>query len=379
MKRFNKKSIFCILLSSAMLFCCLNTYASNGNDKRNKLKNVNSSIEKTKKILSQIKNNKKSVMSSMKDIDNQVVKSQKQVKSITTSISTTNSKIQTVNYELTLNEKKFQKQKKALYARMEAMYEAGDDTYLDALLGSEDFNDFLSRVETIKDIVDYDKKLIKSIKKTEDNMKQKRILLSIEKNKLENYKTGQVKRVKSLNALMKQKKNLIDELEDKQDSYEKSMDELLKQSAQLEEELRNMQKNSTVVYTGGKFIWPAPGYYTITSPFGYRVHPIFKTKKLHTGVDIGAAYGSSVHAAHSGVVIMAGWYGGYGQVVIIDHGGGISTLYAHNSLLLVSKGQKVETGQVISKVGSTGYSTGAHLHFEVRVNGTPTNPMVYVR
>jgi len=124
--------------------------------------------------------------------------------------------------------------------------------------------------------------------------------------------------------------------------------------------------------------WPAPGYTRVTSPFGYRIHPILKTKKLHTGIDVGIALGKDIVAAQSGTVIYSDWLGGYGKVIMIDHGGGIVTLYAHNSKLVVSEGDKVKRGQVVSKCGSTGMSTGPHLHFEVRENGKYVDPIKYV-
>ncbi len=128
--------------------------------------------------------------------------------------------------------------------------------------------------------------------------------------------------------------------------------------------------------SSGRFQWPTAG--SIGSGFGYRIHPISGVRKLHAGVDIGAPTGQAIHAAESGTVVSAGWRGGYGNCVVINHGGGIATLYAHQSSMAVSSGQSVSRGQVIGYVGSTGYSTGPHLHFEVRVNGTPVDPVPYL-
>ena len=124
--------------------------------------------------------------------------------------------------------------------------------------------------------------------------------------------------------------------------------------------------------------WPTPGYTRITSPYGMRTHPITGVYKLHTGVDLGAPYGSNFIAATDGTVIIAGYNTAYGNMVIIDHGGGVSTLYAHGSKIMVEVGQTVKKGDIVLKVGSTGYSTGPHAHFEVRVNGKVVDPMPYI-
>ena len=135
--------------------------------------------------------------------------------------------------------------------------------------------------------------------------------------------------------------------------------------------------NVPKTFVGGTFTWPTPGYTTITSKFGYRTHPVTKVYKLHTGVDVAVPSGVSVLAAADGVVTISGNHTAYGKYVSINHGGGVATLYAHNSQLLVKAGDSVKKGQVISKSGNTGWSTGPHLHFEVLVNGNPVNPMQY--
>ena len=132
-------------------------------------------------------------------------------------------------------------------------------------------------------------------------------------------------------------------------------------------------------YVGGDFVWPVPGYNGITSKFGMRTHPITGVYKLHTGVDIGAPTGANFVASNKGIVIAAEYNTAYGNFVMIDHGGGIQTLYAHGSQIVTSVGQEVNAGDVVLKVGSTGYATGPHAHFEVRINGTPVEPLTYLQ
>ena len=179
-----------------------------------------------------------------------------------------------------------------------------------------------------------------------------------------------------------QSQALINKLKTDRKTYERAENELARQSAQLERMLRSNAKNvkdADKFTTTSDFIMPAYG--PVTSPFGWRTHPIFKTRKFHSGVDLGVPMGTAVKCSNSGVVTFVGWYGGYGKVVIVNHGiykgKPVSTLYAHLSSYSVSQGAKVSRGQVIARSGSTGYSTGPHLHFEVRVNGTPVSPYSY--
>jgi murein DD-endopeptidase MepM/ murein hydrolase activator NlpD len=150
-------------------------------------------------------------------------------------------------------------------------------------------------------------------------------------------------------------------------------DELLAESAALSGVITSSSGGGG---GSGSMVWPVNG--PVTSPFGWRIHPILGTRRFHTGIDIGAGYGTPIHAADGGTVIYATWMSGYGNVIIIDHGRGISSLYAHQSNLAVGSGARVARGQTIGYVGSTGFSTGPHLHFEVRVNGNPVDPMGYL-
>jgi murein DD-endopeptidase MepM/ murein hydrolase activator NlpD len=171
--------------------------------------------------------------------------------------------------------------------------------------------------------------------------------------------------------------NILNSINQNIQAAEQHKNGLEAESARLEEEIRRLQETSGAGDTSpGVLGWPVNG--PVTSSFGWRVHPIFGTQKLHTGVDLGVGYGTPIAAAEDGVVILAGPYGGYGNAVVVDHGGGLSTLYAHQSSIAVGSGQRVSRGEVIGYVGCTGYCTGAHLHFETRENGTPVDPMKYL-
>jgi murein DD-endopeptidase MepM/ murein hydrolase activator NlpD len=171
--------------------------------------------------------------------------------------------------------------------------------------------------------------------------------------------------------------NILNRINSEIRAAEQHKDGLEAESARVEEEIRRLQSSGNGVNPGGGSIgWPVNG--PVTSAFGYRIHPIFGTQRFHAGIDIGVGHGTPIVAAESGVVILSGPTGGYGNTVVIDHGGGLSTLYAHQSSIAVGNGASVSKGQVIGYVGCTGYCTGAHLHFETRVNGSPADPMGYL-
>jgi murein DD-endopeptidase MepM/ murein hydrolase activator NlpD len=258
------------------------------------------------------------------------------------------------------------------------IYEGDDLNYADVVLGSTDMWTFLTRGYYLQQILKGDTVLIgqiradvKQIKDDEEAQRRRVSEISSRQKRL-------VTQRDQVAGLAEDKHKQLDAIEHDKKLYVETLDELESESRQIESEIRAYQntprgrKMYARPFTGGLSM-PCNG--RITSPFGYRVHPITHVYKLHTGVDISVPTGTPIHAAADGVVVRAQWYGAYGYAVVIDHGGGVQTLYGHNSKLLVAAGAAVKRGQVIALSGATGYATGPHCHFEKRVNGSPVNPL----
>ena len=232
----------------------------------------------------------------------------------------------------------------------------------------------------ISEIAEYDNDLLKEIKKEKQQIELINESLITGKENLKVVKAEYKKKQIALENAKVVKNSYINKLNRReleiQQELQAYQDEL--DLIDLEILITALENNGSETYVGGTFAWPAPGYYTITSPYGMRVHPVLKTYSKHSGLDIGAPFGSYAIAANSGIVTKSTYSNSYGNMIMIDHGGGVSTLYAHGSELLVNVGDVVERGQAVLKVGSTGWSTGPHLHFEIRINGQTIDPYPYI-
>jgi murein DD-endopeptidase MepM/ murein hydrolase activator NlpD len=263
--------------------------------------------------------------------------------------------------------------------RIRQIYKGERLSLIHMVLGAKDISSFLDRLYYQRRMIKRDKDILHRLKQKTQELVQVRSKLQAQKDSI----------ISSINNIERQKqeiaiavninKDIVNKLKNDRSAYEAAENQLARESRQLESTIQSLitTTTTTVSYATGGFLRPVYG--AITSPYGWRRHPIFGGRRFHTGVDIAGPNRSAIRASNSGKVIYSGWYGGYGKVVIVDHGKSITTLYAHMSSTAVNKGQAVKKGQTVGYEGSTGYSTGPHLHFEVRLNGKHTNPMKYIK
>ena len=345
-----KKSLILtlILVLTVTMFGSSLAFATSQSDLRNELDEVEEKQDELSK--------------KMAKVSGEIKSAQAKVSNLSYQINETSDDIATTEKRIKKKQKEMQEREKNLNERLVVMYKNGSVGFVDVLMGSNSISEFVSNMEMIQKIYKNDITVLETLQtehtelvEIQAELKAKKVSLAEQKSQLAVHKA-------ELDAKKK-------ELEKEEDALKDEADRLTAEIVKL------MDKNSP--YVGGEFEWPVPSSRYITSSYGNRLHPTLKVWKFHTGIDIGASSGKDIIAAASGKVIMSTWYSGYGNFVMIDHGGGIVTCYGHASKLIAKKGDIVKRGQVVAKIGSTGRSTGPHLHFEVRVNGEYQNPMNY--
>ncbi len=370
-----KKSVIYTLIAITILSIFPVTAGGSIADLQYKQKQVENQIKELRNQADELKNEKRSIESEIKILDNELraltletEQYEMQKQEISMKIAESEQKILELTDEIDKNNK-------TLEDRLRVMYKNGTAGYMEVILNSENLIDALTRIDMIQLIVESDVELLKSIGEQKVQVEQikedqeiKRMELTAVINNLNTKQNEVVIASRSKENYMTSLQGNIEEIQ----RQEAAMEE---QSKQIERDILAAQR--AVEYAGGELAWPVPGHTRITSEFGGRVHPITGVWSTHGGTDIAAPYGTPIVSANDGVVIYAGYHYSYGNYIIVDHGGGIATLYGHCSKLLASKGQAVSRGESIALIGSTGESTGNHLHYEVRVNGVRKNPMSY--
>lgn len=337
------------------------------------------------------------VSAKLKQIQSDLDAANARLQSIRSRQAEINAQIVQTQNEIVKMEAYLKTRQNVLNRRVRAIYMHGQLNYLEVILGANSFSDFANRVELLKRVIRSDYNLILEIQKQKAAIEAKKAQLEEDKRQLDALAAEAEKTQKEIAAKKAEQQKVLDaaksnkaaaaQMEQDLNAQLASVRNLIQQRLAAAEAARQAAQQASsdeggggsddnYVQGTGAMGWPCSG--PITSPFGYRTHPIFGTTIFHAGIDIGVDYGTPIHAADSGVVVYSGWISGYGNAVIIDHGGGVSTLYGHNQSLAVSEGQSVSKGSVIAYAGSTGNSTGPHCHFEVDVNGSPVNPMGYL-
>lgn len=313
-------------------------------------------------------------------VEAQIVEGEAELTKTTEAIEQLQEEISQTQEKLNIIENDYEKQRKICEKRLVALYEMGETTYLDVLLNSKSITDFISNYYLIGEIAQYDNDLLDTIKREKDKIEQIKEQITKKNESLKAIQENQEKTLIALENAKTIKNSYVSNLSVEEQNVQKQIEKYQSQLNTLDSQILFLTVGELGEdYVGGEFLWPAPGYKTITSPFGTRLHPILKTYRTHYGVDIGAPLGAYIVAANSGVVTTASYLSAYGNAVIIDHGGGVSTIYAHGSEILTSVGTQVNRGDIIMKAGSTGLSTGPHLHFGVSINGKYVDPLPYLK
>lgn len=375
----NKRKTMLGVLAATMILNSSFVFADKKLDSlKEKKKTTLTEMQDKKKEIDSLESETRSIESEIRALDKRVDEAKTAMKEAEDNISIIEKDIKKTEEELEKAEEKLEKKEEVFGARLRVMYRNKDAGFLEVLLSSSDLKDFISKKRMVQAIAEQDIELMEEMKTQRDEINKQKLGLQSQRASLEATKARLNKKKEELESATRSKSILVSGLKDKLNAAEKDYDKLNKLAKEVENEILERQSGGAV-YSGGRMGWPIPGHTRISSPFGYRTHPVFKTKKLHTGIDIPAGTGTNVVAAAGGKVIYSGNLGGYGKTIMVDHGGGIVTLYAHNSSLVASQGQSVAKGAVIAKVGSTGVSTGPHSHFEVRKNGAYVNPIPWLR
>jgi murein DD-endopeptidase MepM/ murein hydrolase activator NlpD len=346
-------------------------------DLQNKQKNLNQQRRQIDQQQHQLEQRQNDSEANLKDLKQNITYTANQISETEYRLAQAQKTLDQFEKQLTKTETEYERVRSATVGRLQFLQRQQASEGWAVLLQSQDLNQFLDRQYQLKRVYAADRQVLEDLKVKAEAIRTQKATVENQKNQVALLRQQLLSQKQEYEAEATEENQLIDRLQQQRDALEAAETQLLRDSEQLAGLIRQkLAAQSGIVRGTGRFIFPANA--PISSGFGNRVHPILGYSRFHAGVDFSASYGSTVRAADSGRVIFSGWYGGYGQTVVIDHGNGLSTLYAHASRLFVREGQTVEQGQPVAAVGSTGLSTGPHLHFEVRRNGNPVNPMGYL-
>jgi murein DD-endopeptidase MepM/ murein hydrolase activator NlpD len=332
------------------------------------------------------------VQTEVNKLDAQIDRLNDRIAVTQTDLERTQIRLAFIERELQATLSKLDKRTDAFTERAVAAYMAGPNAYLEGLVSSTTFNELTDRLSYYEAALDADSELVEDIELLRDETQikrgvveekeaeiaQKKLKLEQDKSAVAAVRTERATKLAYQTSILEQKESALGKVLASKREQERIVAQLEADASEIQQLLAARQAgySGPLPTGGGQLLWPASG--PVTSGYGYRTHPIFGDGRMHTGIDIGASYGAPVISADAGTVAYVGAMSGYGNVVVIDHGGGLATTYNHLSAFGVSSGQSVGRGVYIANVGCTGYCTGPHLHFEVRINGSPVDPLGYL-
>lgn len=350
-------------------------------DEQTKLKEIQEKLEASRRKLLETKKKEGQALSQLAVTKKKLTQTEQDLNRLNRRISVNQEQIFKLASDLKVTHENLNSKAAAFRSRIKEVYKNSSVNYLELLFSSSNMSDFINRAYFFGKIVALDASLISGIARDYDKIQVDKKDLTRNTNEIKELAGEVEENKKVISAKAEEVKELYNELKGRREQYEKQVAELEKSSQELEREIvkkiaERRRQNVTISGNTGALDWPLRG--RLTSYYGYRRHPYWGGRSMHTGLDIAAPYGEAIRAADGGEVIFSGWWDGYGKAIVIDHGKDISTVYAHMSRLYLQAGNQVKKGQIIGLVGSTGYSTGPHLHFEVRIKGKPKNPLSFL-
>ena len=353
-------------------------YAENITDLQEKSNQINQSITEANNRLQAVQEQMSENMKQLQDLDTQLAQSEEELNKINVEVSTLTDQIAENEQKLSNAQEQYDKVKNVLDARVIEIYKSDNLQFLGVLFASKNVKEFFQTYDKLVLLSKYDKALLDSAEQQIEEIETTKKILDEKKKQIVESKQLQQKKTQVVQNSKTRREYYLSKLTKQEQELQTQIDEYNTLVTQIENEIRMLALGSiSEDYIGGVFTWPVPGRTSLTSLYGMRVHPITGAYRLHTGIDISAPIGTNFVAAANGVVSKATYNTAYGNMVIIDHGGGVQTLYAHGSEILVQVGDEVKAGTPVLAVGSTGYSTGPHAHFEIRINGQTVNPLDY--
>lgn len=398
----NKKYVaICVtIVALAAVLLTQPLWATSIEDEKKKQNEMESDLQDYQSMLSNLESLRSDMESYIRALDEQLNAITNHLNELNVQMAAKQIEIDETNAVLAEQEEDIARQYEAMKKRIQFMFENGNTYYLDMILGSNSMADFLNKAEYMKEITDYDRNMLNKMKETKAQIELTKATLEAEKQSLADMAAQAEGEKNSVEALVADKQNQLlsteNQINNTQMDIENQQEEIEAQKhlvAELEEierkrkaeeerkrkEAEQRQQQAQIQnYDGGTFMWPLPGNYRITSPYGDRLDPFTGQTVYHNGIDIGASTGTEIHAAYDGEIAWAYYSTTAGNWIGIDHGDGLYTIYMHASALLVSEGDKVSKGDVIGLVGSTGRSTGPHLHLSIRKNGSYVSPKDYL-